>query len=701
MNSFIDRFLGDSVPVRERIFYLSIFLSSAFSLLFVSVAVLLRVDNLTVFVYASVCIVGTVLFFLEEKIHKTYALTLIYLILVNIVAFPALLVHAEKDLIEVPLYSICGLVYILVLLEGRTRIIMYIVQVVMDMTVTYYRFVMKDGLSVHYGPSESIDYLRIQAAIIITGILCGCVVKFRHYQLRKEVQIRELATKKAEIVSDAKDMFLVNISHEIRTPLNAIIGTTDLLLDSDASNNIKEKAFNISNSSHALLSITTDLLDFSHMNIDSVTPTNAKYDFAFMLNDIINLMSVRLLDSNVEFYVDVAPDVQKILVGDSGKIRQIIINMLSNAIKYTKEGYISLNISADKIHDNEIKLHINVSDTGIGIRKENIDKIFEPYNRSGEMTDRVIEGNGLGLALCKKIAGIMGGNIWAESEYGKGSTFFFEVNQLFDVYDAGNCCGDVKKKNTNICFYINKKKEAQIIEKVLTGMKIKHCKVESKEDFVKEFALNVCDYYFILADTYDRLKETLAKEEIDWRKLVIISDCNYSYSGEPFEYVLAKPISCLNVADLLNQTKSFAIRKQLFEGGFDIEKATVLVVDDSIVNLEVAAGILERYKPTVITAYSGAECLMVLNDEHVDCVFLDYMMPEMDGIDTLKAIRKLEDEEKRNVPVIVLTANVVSGAKEMFINEGFNDYLSKPIEIDKLEKVLLSTIPQDKIRFQV
>ncbi|MCR5722762.1 MAG: response regulator, partial [Lachnospiraceae bacterium] len=674
MNSFIDRYLGDSVPARERMFYLGTFMSSFFTLLFVSVAVLLRMDLLTVLVYASISVVGTVFFFLEQRINKPFLLTVIYLIYINLICFPGLLIISPKDLIEVPLYSICGLVYSLVLLSGKARIIMYIVQVTMDMGVAYYRFVVMNGPGIHMGPATPLDYLRIEAAVIITGILCGCIIRFRHFTLKKEMSIREEATKKAEMVSDAKDMFLVNISHEIRTPLNAIIGTTDLLLDSEASNNIKEKAFNISNSSHALLSITTDLLDFSHLNIDTITPVNEKYDFAFMLNDIINLMSVRLLDSNVEFFVDIDPAIQKILIGDSGKIRQIIINMLSNAIKYTKEGYMSLSIAADRITDNEIKLHITVADSGIGIRQENIEKIFEPYNRSGEMTDRLIEGNGLGLALCKKLAGAMGGNIWAESEYGKGSTFYFEVTQLYDSIDAGEYCGNIKNNDTKVCFYITESKEAEILKQVLSGLKIDTKKAESKDEFLKACEDGIYDFYFLLADSYDRLKENLSKADVDWHKFVVISDCNYSYSGEPIEYVLTKPVNCLNVTDLLNQTKNFTIRKQLFEGGFDIEKATVLVVDDSIVNLEVAKGILERYKTTVLTAYSGAECLIALKDEHVDCIFLDYMMPEMDGIDTLKAIRALEDSEKANIPVVVLTANVVSGAREMFMEEGFNDY---------------------------
>ena len=185
MNSVIDRFLGDSVPARERMFYLGTFLSSFFSLLFVSVAVLLRMDWLTVLVYASISAVGTVFFFLEQKINKPFILTVIYLIYINLICFPGLLIISPKDLIEVPIYSICGLVYTLVLLDGKARIIMYIVQVITDMSVAYYRFVVMNSPGIHMGPSTALDYLRIEAAIIITGILCGCIIRFRHYTFRR------------------------------------------------------------------------------------------------------------------------------------------------------------------------------------------------------------------------------------------------------------------------------------------------------------------------------------------------------------------------------------------------------------------------------------------------------------------------------------------------------------------------------------
>lgn len=701
MRELLGRYLGEEVPVKERLFNAATFLSSAFALLFVAVAILLRIDFVSVSVYITIGILGTVLFFIQTKTHKVTLLSVIYLSYVNFVAFPFLMITSSKDIMEIPLYSVIGLVLAIVLLEGKLRVIHYILQVIVDISIAFYCYVLKDPGKIHYIASENGDFFRIEVAVVVTGLLCGFIVQFRNYQLQKEIAKREDATEKAEKVSYAKDMFLVNVSHEIRTPLNAIIGTTDLLMDSDANNRIKETTFNISNSSHALLSITTDLLDFSRMNIDSIVPTDEKYDVAFMVNDIINLMSVRLLDSNVDFFVKINPSLPKMLIGDSGKIRQIIINMLSNAIKYTKEGHLTFYVDFVEMQKDIIKLKIKVEDTGIGIKAESIEKIFEPYNRSGEATDRLIEGNGLGLALCKKLASAMGGNIWADSVYGEGSTFFFEVKQKVDVESKEGSVGFLNYESVSLACFVDGIREMDDLSEIFKSMKINGINIKTEEEFIECCIMDKCSYYLLDSTSYERIKDKLLEFDINWKKLVVISACNYSYSGEPFEYVLTKPISCLNIADLINQTKNYAIRKQKFEGGFSIPEATVLVVDDNLLNLEVAAGILERYHPKVLTASSGKECLICLQNEHVDLVFLDYMMPEMDGIDTLKEIRKLDGSLFKTIPVVALTANVVSGAREMFINAGFNDYLSKPIEIESLERILNESLPSRLIKYDL
>ncbi len=701
MKNFYEAYFGGHLSKKTRLFNMATLLSSVFTLLFVSIAFIMKISASFILMYATICLVSAVFFFLQRKIQKPELLSLIYLSYCNFVAFPALLILAEKTTVEVPLYMCIGLTFSMILLDGWVKYVHFFTQLIIDVAAAYYKFVIANKGQPAYGALTPAEYARIEVAVVVTGLICGIIVFYRNTLLEDEMKLREEATKKAEMVSFAKDMFLVNVSHEIRTPLNAILGTTDLLLDSEASNHVKEMAYNISNSSHALLSITTDLLDFSRMNTDSIVPESEKYDIALMLNDIINLMSVRLLDSNVDFFVDVNPDLPRFMIGDSGKIRQIIINILSNAIKYTKEGHMTFYVDYEKIDNEKIHLFIRVEDTGIGIKKESIEKIFEPYNRSGEATDRIIEGNGLGLALCRKLAFAMGGKIYAQSEYGKGSTFYFDVCQKVDSFENSNRVGYVSHENACIAYYSDSLTDVNILSKILKGMGVKGIRISNDDDLFKSICDSSVSYFLIETSVYERIKADLVDSKVNWKKIVIISGCNYSYSGEPFESVLTRPISSLNVADLINETISYALRKQIFDGKFSIPDAKVLVVDDNLVNLDVAAGILSRYKASVTTVASGEDALSSVQYDKFDIIFLDFMMPGMDGIDTLKAIRNLDIEYAKNVPIIALTANVVSGAKEMFLKEGFTDYLSKPIEIDALEKILMEHLASNLIKAEV
>jgi CheY-like chemotaxis protein len=496
-------------------------------------------------------------------------------------------------------------------------------------------------------------------------------------------------------------MFLVNISHEIITPLNAIIGTTDILLDSDVSPHIKEMASNISNSSHALLSITSDLLDFSRMNLDDVVINEEEYDISALLNDVINLMSVRLLDSNVSFYVNVNPGLKKILIGDSNKIRQIFVNLLSNAIKYTKEGSITFDVDFDVLSEDTLNLKIRVLDTGIGIKPENLELIFEARHRSGAVeTDRSYEGNGLGLAYCRKICNAMGGKLWADSVFGEGSAFHFETTQKFHKGDY-RFCGTVNDMNMKVLYYLENGLDSKALKDILVSMNVNFVSALKADEFIDKVSDDSFDFYMLGSATYEKIKERLYAGKIDFKKIVVISACNYSYSGEPFEYVLTTPLSCLNMADLLNRTSNYAVRRKSFQGSFEMPEVTVLVIDDNLVNLGVAKEMIQRYGSNILTAASGREGLICLKQENIDIVFLDYMMPDMDGIDTLKKIRSSKDIKNPDLPVVALTANVVSGAKEMFIKAGFDDYLPKPINVDQLEKTFIKLLPADKIKVKV
>lgn len=703
INTFLEKIIGKDSSDEIRLFNVVALLSCFFSLIFALIGIIIDDSRSIILFSLALFLLWIFAYFINKRIKKPVIITLIFLIITQIILYPYALVSSSKNYIEIPIYYILGFVISFVILSGKTRVFMIIILSLVDISTIVYTFYIRKPYSLYYSTLNNIDFLRIEYAIISTGVFCGLVLAYRNRIVFMEMDARKQMGEQAELTNYAKNMFLVNVSHEIRTPLNAIIGTTDMLLDSDCSNHLKEMAFNVSNSSHALLAITSDLLDFSRTNFDSVSMVNESYDISLLLKDVINLMVVRLLDSDVSFNVDIDPSLPRKLLGDEGKLRQILVNILSNAIKYTKKGQIDFNIEIEHLDDKHIKMLFAVCDTGIGIKEENLEKIFLPYNRSGiASTDLSIEGNGLGLAFCKKLLNAMNGKLYVESEYSKGSKFFVELIQEVDIDNYEGVCGEVNKGiNTRITVYDSDAKETQDLKYVLAKMNIECNCITDKNQFLICLQDMNSDFYIMRQKDYEALKSSLISLTLDWEKVVVISECNYSYSGEPFEYVLTMPVNCLNVSDLINERRSFFVRKQDYEGSFSLKRASILVIDDNLVNLDVAYNMLSKYDCRVLTAASGKEGLICLEQENIDLVFIDYMMPDMDGIDTLKEIRRRITGKNANVPAIMLTANVVSGAREMFLAAGFDDYLPKPLEADKLSKILLEHIPSRLIDYSI
>ena len=700
MKKIIDGFiLNNSLPIKERQYYLSLFMSCIGSLVFVLLGLLIRVSVPIIGVAILLFCIFALLIHVQTKWPNLTLYTWLFLICVNYFGFPAVLLLTERKTIEIPIYFFLGITFGFILLEKMQRVLYLLFLMIIDYASIIVGFLFL-ATPDKIGTSSPIDFVRIAMAVLITSIMCGILIIFRNRYLSDQIDRSFEATEIAQNLSFAKDTFLVNVSHEIRTPLNAIIGTSDILLDSDNSNRIKEMAFNISNAGHALLSITSDMLDFSRMNADNVIVNNDYYIISDMLNDLINSISVRLIDTKVNFFVDINPLLPSRLYGDSQKIRQIISNLLSNAIKFTKEGHVILHVDFRYIDRETIVLSVNVEDTGIGISPDYIEKIFEPFRRSGsEKIDSEIEGNGLGLALCRKLSNAMGGKIDVSSEVSKGSSFVFEIEQKIEVPYIYGFCGGISDNDRKVVFYADGDREIKDIANILKVMDVECTEALSIDEFVEACQKRRHSYYMISSEAYESAKEDIKNSKVEWDRIVVISSFNNSFSGEPFKYVLTKPISCLNLSDLLNNNSSFSIRKHYAEGAFKIPKATILVIDDNLINLDVAENILKNYDANVITAISGKDGLMCLKEEEVDLVLLDYMMPEMDGIETMKAIRAM-NERMEKLPIITLTANVVSGAREMFIDAGFDEYLTKPIEVSKLEKVLHRFLPEELLEFE-
>lgn len=536
----------------------------------------------------------TIYAFLAVDIETGRVVMLVSIIMISVTFIFASLVHNEKIVV----------IFIFISVVISTTIIGYmldtlsysvLVYIVLSAVISIFmesRYIL---YSMIIGVVAFICYLIFIPEVILKNlhslfIFCIYIVLYLAsmlnlfvvvYNAKKNMKGMEEKAKEAERANASKMLFLANMSHEIRTPMNAICGMAELTLrDESLSSEARENTESIQTAGRVLISIVNDILDYSKMESGSMDIIPVAYSFRRLVDDVFNMMTVRLEDKNIELRKKISDNLPDTLIGDEIRIRQILFNLLSNAIKFTDKGYVELEVTG--VEDTGfLDLTITVTDTGIGIKKEDIPNLFTSFQQVDTRKLRNKEGTGLGLAICKKLLSLMGGDINVESTYGVGTKFVVHL-----------------------------------------------CQKISDEVLITN-------------------KETSSEDE----------------------------------------------------ASLEIHDARVLVVDDNAVNLKVASGLLKNFGISVDTCKSGRECLDILSkDKGYDVIFLDHMMPELDGIDTLKLIRATDDEYMKKVPLIVLTANVISGIREMFIAEGFDDFIPKPIDVNWMQSVLRKYIPVEKQR---
>ena len=434
--------------------------------------------------------------------------------------------------------------------------------------------------------SESVVDWRLLGATIgaLTVLLIFNMSAMMLFNRRLAVTANE-----AEKANAAKSKFLSMMSHDIRTPMNAITGFNEMIRRESTDPEILRYSEGIRMADNTLLSLINDILDLSKLEAGKLEIIPVEYDLVMVLSDLVNMIKVRTEEKNLSLKIDIDSNIPRRLYGDELRLKQCVINLLTNAVKYTHEGSVSFTVGYEKCpdNDNEMLLKISVADTGLGIRPEDIDKLFEAFKRLEEKKNRNIEGSGLGLSITQSLLSLMGASLEVKSEYGRGSEFSFAVRQ-----------------------------------------------------------------------------------EIRGTEIVGNYEEAFSASMEG---------------------------KGRYRQSFTAPDARVLVVDDTPLNLNVFVSLLKATGIRTDTAGSGSECLGLCTENAYDVIFLDHMMPEMDGIETLHALKALKTSKNETTPVICLTANAISGMREMFLEEGFNDYLSKPIDYVRLEELLVKYIPEDKI----
>ncbi|MBR5088549.1 MAG: response regulator [Ruminiclostridium sp.] len=402
--------------------------------------------------------------------------------------------------------------------------------------------------------------------------------------LYKHTKELEEMTERANAANRAKSLFLSSMSHEIRTPINAVLGMDEMILRESAEKDTLSYAEDIQTAGRTLLSLINDILDFSKIEEGRMEILPAQYELSSLINDLVNMVSPRAEKKGLRFDVDVDRNIPHLLYGDEIRIKQCALNILTNAVKYTEKGSVLFSVSSETRGDGEILLTFRVKDTGIGMKPEDMEKLFSPFSRIEETRNRNIEGTGLGMSITRQLLDLMDSKLDVNSVYGEGSEFSFGVMQ----------------------------------------------KVIKPEP---------------------------------------IGDYAARYRSDD--------------------------RRSVYREMFRAPDARILVVDDTPVNLAVIRGLLKRTQICVDTAESGEKALGMAAAAHYDLFFIDHMMPEMDGIETLHRLRRLPGYS--DAVCIVLTANAVSGARETYINEGFDDYLTKPVDGGRLEKTIMERLPAEKI----
>ncbi|MBQ8038773.1 MAG: response regulator [Lachnospiraceae bacterium] len=513
-----------------------------------------------------------------------------------------------------------------------------------------------------------------------------------YYDKALAMQKMEIEKQRAEAANEAKSSFLSTMSHEIRTPMNAIVGMTDILLREQQTPQTREYLNNIKSSGNALLSIINDILDFSKIESGKMEIVEDRYEPMSIFHDLSMIFHNRIGDKKVELLYDIDPKMPHKLYGDAQRIRQVVLNLMNNAIKFTDKGFVKLKVEVNTLNMENVELCFKIQDSGQGIKEEDIDKLFGTFAQVDQVRNHQKEGSGLGLAICKQLVELMNGTIGVESTYGEGSTFIFKIPQrIVDARGAANLKTDNARKSVVGIRIDNEfaKKEAIHLAKTY-GVNW----IDLKENPTKRTD-------FIILETNKPLTEAEYGElEKSGGKLYVLRNPMKETVRIRNASVLTKPLYSLNFCQLLNGEELIVQTVETERYNFTAPEAKILLVDDNEMNLKVAKGLLEPFKMQINTAKNGKEAVQMVLANTYHVVFMDHMMPVMDGVEATKAIRKLQGSEYKELPIVALSANATAEAREMFIKEQMSDFVAKPIRMKDITECLLKWLPEEIVKYE-
>ena len=599
---------------------------------------------------------------------------------------------------ETSIYDMAPVMMVIILIYSTTE--MYSI---IRLCVVVYFFTMTYDLFFVMGKSMELTPLSITRTLLhfLLVYMAGWLMKVVMQRRRQERKNNDSRIAGLEETNRRTEDFLTNVSHELRTPINAVTGISAVMLKREEDAEKRKEIASIQEAGHRLFSQIEDILDYTEIDTGKMKVSKEPYVLSSLLNDIITGSQMLTEENAPEVIFDVDAKIPSALVGDARKIKKILRHLIDNAVRFTKKGGVYVRVyTLTKPYG--VNLCMEVSDTGIGIEKEDLEKITEKFFKSDGGKNRRTGGLGLGLPIVYGMVTVMEGFMQVDSNLNDGTTVTVSIPQA--VADAAP--GMVLENRTSLslaCYVRLEKYEIpkvreyynEMISHLVTGLDVPLHRVSDLEELKKLVSVYRLTHLFVGREEYEESRQFLDSLDQDV-EIIVVADERFALPDSGRVKLLNKPFYSFMIASVLNaeasgDTEILKEKRMLCPG------VKVLVVDDEPMNRRVAEEIFKGYQMQVQTAESGRMAIDLCEREDFDLVFLDHMMPEMDGIETLKRLRKIHTDSGRGLTVIAFTANAVSGAREMFLKEGFDEFVSKPIEYSEMEHVLRKVLPKSAI----